>query len=121
MGAGVRFAIPLPSELRRAVYLGGILKTASIVFAVSILASSMPVAAHHSYDQNYLLDKTITVVGTIVLFDFRNPHSFLILDVKGTDGKVVRTGFEWSGRTELGMAGITAQTLKSGDKVTVKG
>ena len=86
-----------------------------------ILATGTPTRAHHSFAGTYVLDQVATIEGTIVQFDIRNPHSFINLEIKGADGKLIRWGVEWGGVTLLTQTGVTRQTLKVGDRVAVTG
>ena len=47
-------------------------------------------SAHHSFAATYLEDQTVSIEGELVQFLFRNPHSFVHLNVKQKDGTVVR-------------------------------
>jgi hypothetical protein len=100
-------------------------KAASLLLIVLIvgifLATGTPANAHHSFAGTYLLDQTVTIDGTIVQFDIRNPHSFISLEVRDSDGKTSRWGVEWCDITLLTQTGVTKQTLKVGDKVKATG
>jgi hypothetical protein len=77
--------------------------------------------AHHSFAATYLEDQTVTVEGELVQFLFRNPHSFVHLNVKEKDGKLVRYAVEWGGAGQLQGQGVTRETLKIGDYVKITG
>ena len=77
--------------------------------------------AHHSIDATYITSKVITLEGSIVLFEFRNPHSFLHIEVPDPDGKMQRWSLEWRGSASLGQDGIKRDTLKIGEVVIVTG
>jgi hypothetical protein len=93
----------------------------SISIAALVITTVTPGIAHHGFAGTYVLDQTATIQGTIVQFDIRNPHSFINLEVKNSDGKITRWGVEWGGITQLTQTGVTKQTLKVGDKVKVTG
>ena len=98
------------------------MKIASVLLiAVLILSTGTSAIAHHAFAGTYVLDQTATVEGTIIQFDVRNPHSFITLEITGSDGKATRWGVEWGGVTLLTQTGVTRQTLKIGVKVTVTG
>jgi hypothetical protein len=66
---------------------------------------SAPTFAHHSavmFDDQ----KEITVTGTVKEFQYTNPHSWLLVDVKNDDGTVTTWGFEAEGPSTLTRAGI---------------
>jgi len=95
---------------------------ATVTFALTLLFGSViPVCAHHSFGGTYILDRTITVEGTITEFTIRNPHSYIVLDTIDSEGKVTRWGAEWGGFTLLTDTGVTKQSLKVGDKISIIG
>lgn len=90
---------------------------ASVLVAFGLLATSVPLLAHHgnaSYDT-----KTITVKGTVTAWMWTNPHSFLKFDAKDDKGNVVHWIGEWNAPSTLVNFGFTAKTFKSGDEVAV--
>jgi hypothetical protein len=89
------------------------------VTIVALLFSSS-ILAHHSasrYDREHL----ITIKGKVISFEWTNPHSHILLDVMGADGKTTRWRLEASPVNMLIRAGWTKDTLKAGDIVTVNG
>ena len=77
--------------------------------------------AHHSFAATYLEDRMVTIEGDLVQFLFRNPHSWVHVNVKEKDGTVVRYAVEWGGTAQLGNQGVTRDTLKIGDHVIISG
>jgi hypothetical protein len=79
-----------------------------------------PVLAHHSptmFDDA----KTVTLEGVVKEFQYTNPHSWLLVDVTGADGKVTTWGFEAEGPTTLMMMKVRKGDLTPGTKVTISG
>jgi hypothetical protein len=97
--------------MRRALALGIIAATVS---------AAAPVLAHHS-GAMFEETKTITVEGVVKQFQYTNPHSWLLVDVKGKDGKVTTWGFEAEGPTTLQRAGIRPSDFPAGTKITITG
>ena len=91
------------------------------LFVLAILATSVAAYAHHSFAATYDESKTIEIKGKIVVFQFRNPHSFVTVEVTNADGKKVRWGIEGPGSTQLANSGIQNDTLRYGDEVVVTG
>ena len=91
--------------------------------AVSLLALAVaaPAYAHHSFSATYREKDSVTIEGELVQLDFRNPHSFVHVNVKEKDGTTVRYAIEWGGVGQLGQQGVTRETLKVGDHVIISG
>ena len=93
-----------------------------LTFALLVAAlAAVPVAAHHSFAASYMEERTVTVEGDLVQVLFRNPHSFVHLMVREKDGSQVRYAVEWTGANQLGVQGVTRETLKVGDRVVITG
>ena len=94
------------------------LKTCAIALAFAALA--VPAVAHHSgamFDDK----KEVTLTGVVKEFQYTNPHSWLLIDVKGADGKVTTWGFEAEGPSTLLRAGIRKSDFAPGTPVTISG
>ena len=77
--------------------------------------------AHHSFAATYFEDKTVKIKGKLVQFLFRNPHSFVHIEAPDESGAMQRWAVEWGGAGQLGGQGVTRETLKPGDVVTITG
>ena len=94
----------------------------ALLFVISAtLLAATAAYAHHSYGATYDTNKQIELKGKLVQFVYRNPHSFVHVEVKDDKGQVVRWAVEWGGGGQLGRQGVTRETLKPGDKVTIVG
>ncbi|HZF27847.1 MAG TPA: DUF6152 family protein [Gammaproteobacteria bacterium] len=85
-----------------------------------LLLVAAPVFAHHSavmFDDQ----KEITVTGVVKEFQYTNPHSWLLVDVKNDDGTVTTWGFEAEGPSTLTRAGIRRSDLMPGTGITITG
>ena len=91
------------------------------IVAIAMLLVSAPLFAHHSFTALYDTDKTVTIEGKLTQFMFRNPHSFVHLDVKGEDGTVTRYAIEWAAAGQLSRDGVSGGSLRPGDLVVVTG
>jgi hypothetical protein len=76
--------------------------------------------AHHSTVM-YNMEKEVTITGTVKEFQYTNPHSWLLVDVKGDNGMVTTWGFEAEGPSTLMRAGIHRSDFKPGPEITIKG
>jgi len=79
-------------------------------------------SAHHSIQAQFDIHRIVTVSGTVAKVEFINPHSYLTVNVKDTDGKVEKWAFEMAATAVLRKAGISRADrggVKPGDEVTV--
>jgi hypothetical protein len=82
-----------------------------LLVAAATLAGAQAYA-HHSFAATYLEDRMVTIEGDLVQFLFRNPHSWVHVNVKEKDGTVVRYAVEWGGTAQLGNQGVTRNAEK---------
>ncbi len=92
-----------------------------VLLVAGACALVRPAFAHHSFAATYLENQSVTIEGELVQFVFRNPHSFVHVMVKEKDGTMVTYNVEWGGTGQLGGTGVTRETLKAGDVVTITG
>lgn len=94
-----------------------------IALAVLVsVAAGGPAMAHHGSGVSYFtnIETLITMKGTVKEWVWKNPHCFIVYEVKGADGKVV----EWTAETSstssmIGEFGWSRTTLKPGDVITI--
>src|SRR5262245_33397974 len=91
---------------------------AKIVGVVAMLVVALPATAHHS-NSAYQVDKIITLEGTVKEWKWMNPHTWLMLEVTGADGKKQEWAVEGRPPGILGRAGWTSTVLQPGERVTV--
>ena len=92
--------------------------TAWLAVLVTLVAAGS-LLAHHALT-NYDTTKAVRVKGTIVQINQINPHSFVYLEEKGTDGQTRRWAVEGPSVIQLNRSGV-AKSLKPGDVVEVCG
>jgi len=94
------------------------MRTLSFVAVIAALVAAS-VSAHHSFGATYEVTKQIKLDGKIAQFVYRNPHSFVHVEAPDAEGKTQRWAVEWGGTAQLTTAGVTRESLKVGDKVTI--
>jgi len=90
-----------------------------LFIAAVALLSGGTAYAHHSQNAQYDIGKKVTIEGTMVQFQFRNPHSFVQVEAPDETGQVVRWSIEWGGSGQLTGQGVSRTTLKYGDVVII--
>ena len=92
-----------------------------LALMISALFVSAPLAAHHG-EANYDTDKFVTVKGTVTTFQFINPHTLIVLDVKNDKGEIEKWSCEARSPAMLVRnGGWDKNTLKPGDVITAVG
>jgi hypothetical protein len=91
-----------------------------LAFAIGLLATSTPIFAHHGASV-YDSAKLTTLKGTVTDFQFMNPHTEILFDVTGADGKVEKWTGEAPSLTTMSRGGWNKNIFKAGDKVTFIG
>lgn len=87
----------------------------------ALLVAAAAASAHHSYTAEFDLDKPVKLTGTLTRLEWTNPHIWLYLDVKDETGKVTSWGFSASPPGMLTRRGITRNSLKMGEVLTISG
>jgi hypothetical protein len=91
--------------------------------AVAILSFSATVSAwaHHAFAAEYDADKPFELTGILTKVEWVNPHSWIYVDVTGSDGKVTNWQFEFGAPNALVRRGLHKSDLAIGKEVHVKG
>lgn len=87
--------------------------------AVLLLATSVSVALAHHSTAIYDSDNPIELTGTVVEWQFVNPHCLIVLDVEEASGETRTWSVEGSNTAGLYRRGWTPDTLQPGDKIIV--
>jgi hypothetical protein len=95
---------------------------AAAVAGMSALMSPSPARAHHAFAAEFDDKKPVKFVdATVTKVQLINPHSWIYVDVKTSDGKVENWAIEAGSPNILLRRGVTKDTLKVGQKIEVEG
>jgi hypothetical protein len=89
--------------------------------AVILLLPVAPLWAHHAFAAEFDAKKPIKLQGTITKVEWINPHSWIHIDVKTTDGKVESWMIEAGPPGALVRRGWTKNSVALGTEVVVEG
>jgi flagellar biosynthesis/type III secretory pathway M-ring protein FliF/YscJ len=86
------------------------------LFAMAVVLSPAA-SAHHS--RAHYGDQETTTTGNVVEYKWRNPHVFVVWEVKDPTGKTTQWLGEMASVTSMIADGMTKDSLKPGDRITV--
>jgi Family of unknown function (DUF6152) len=87
----------------------------------SLITAAVPAWAHHSFAAEFDIAKPVKLEGTVTSMEWINPHSWIHLDVKGPDGKMVNWMVEGGSPNILLRRGFTKKSLEPGTVIVVEG
>ncbi len=91
------------------------------IAALIAVAAVAQISAHHAFSAEFDQSKPVKVSGSISKLEWTNPHAWIFIDSKGTDGKVVTWRFEMGAPNALLRAGWSKTDVKPGTEVTISG
>jgi len=89
----------------------------STIVTLAVLAS--PLQAHHSFAA-FDTNQRVTWEGVVTEVQWKNPHSWIHVDVTDASGKTVNWGFESTSPVQL-VQRVKPSLLKAGVRISVTG
>lgn len=93
-------------------------KTTFGLVTAALIATGIPAMAHHSFAM-FNQRETMTLQGTVVEFQWTNPHAFIELSVPGRGAARVWS-IELNSPNNLRRQGWSRTSLRSGDAITLR-
>jgi Family of unknown function (DUF6152) len=91
------------------------------ILAVSLVASTTPTFAHHSFAAEYDASKPITLRGKLTKLSWVNPHGWIYVDVVNPDKTVTSWAVEFGSPNALLRRGLRESDFPLGMSLTVNG
>ena len=92
-----------------------------VLCSAAVLLASAPARAHHSFAAEFDITKPVTLEGVLTKMEWVNPHGWIYVDVKKTDGTVEHWAIEAGGPTQLLRRGLRKTDFPSGIEVKITG
>ncbi len=93
-----------------------------VVLALALSGSLvLRLDAHHAFAPEFNREQPMTVTGTVTKVEWTNPHIWVYVDVKGSDGTVTNWGFQGGPPSYLTRVGWSKNDLKVGETIHVEG
>ena len=96
------------------------LKLAMLLGAVA-LSATLPLLAHHAFSAEFDEKRPLKLKGTVTKWELINPHSWIHLDVKNTDGSITPWMVEGGSPNALFRLGFDKNSLPNGTEIIVEG
>jgi uncharacterized protein DUF6152 len=77
--------------------------------------------AHHSFASEYDADRPAKIQGTVKKVEWINPHSWITIDVKSSDGTVTTWEIEAGAPNAMFRRGFNKDSLPVGTEIVVNG
>jgi hypothetical protein len=97
---------------RKVQYVAGVSALAVVFLMMGAVVSAHHSAAHYSREAT-------TTRGVVVEYKWRNPHVYVVWEVKDQSGKATHWVGELSSVTTMISDGMTKDSLKAGDEIEV--
>ena len=92
--------------------------TASAMLVAFVLAVSGSASAHHG-SSAYSEQLTVLKGATVTTFQWANPHTIVMFDVKDDKGQIVHWAAEAGSPSALSLIGWSKGAIQPGDTITV--
>ena len=96
-------------------------KLAIWIASVTLFVTAAQAWAHHSFAAEFDANRPVKLRGTVTEMEWINPHSWIHVDVKGPDGKVVSWMVEGGSPNALLRRGFTKSALPPGTQILIEG
>jgi uncharacterized protein DUF6152 len=92
---------------------------AILVLAIAVVPLSAGLLWSHHSVAGYDTQKEVVLHGVVKEFNWRNPHVYVVWEVKDQSGKVVEWAGEMNSPTSMIQVGMNRNSLKPGDEVVI--
>jgi hypothetical protein len=95
--------------------------TNAVLLSGMLLLGAGTAAAHHAFSAEFDANQPIQLRGTITRVEWINPHTWIHIDVKKSDGTVEKWMIEGGTPNTLLRRGLTRDSLPQGTEIVVDG
>ncbi len=96
-------------------------RTLAMLAILAGLLTGYTADSHHSFAAEFDVNRPLTLVGTVVRVEWTNPHAWIFMQIEDERGATEDWAVELLGINSLMRRGVTRDTIKPGDGITVEG
>jgi hypothetical protein len=96
-------------------------KLAIAVLGAAWLTTGAPLWAHHAFSAEFDANRPVKLQGTVTKMEWVNPHAWIHIDVKKSDGTVEKWMIEGGTPNAMFRRGFTKDSLLPGTEIAVDG
>jgi hypothetical protein len=93
----------------------------SVAVGIWALFAASAAATHHAFAAEFDINRPVKLTGTVTKIEWTNPHAWVFMDAKDTEGNVKSWAVELVGINDLLRLGWGRDRVKAGDVVNVDG
>ena len=88
---------------------------------LAVMLAGASAVAHHAFSAEFDQDKPVKMEGAVTKAEWVNPHAWIYIDVKGSDGTVVNWAIELGPPNALLRRGWKKSSMQVGAVIKVEG
>lgn len=96
-------------------------QTFSLIGVLGLLLAAVPAQAHHAFSAEFDAEKPVTLRGALAKMEWSNPHGWIYLDVKESDGSINNWAVEFGTPNALVRRGMRKADFVPGSEIVISG
>ena len=97
------------------------MKVRLLIPLVALVLGATPVVAHHAFSAEFDANSPVKLTGTLTRIEMVNPHGWIYIDVKNTDGTVLNWAVETVAPNQLYRRGLRKEDFPIGTQINIEG
>ena len=97
------------------------MKIRLLVSLAALVLGATHAIAHHAFSAEFDANSPVKLTGTLTRIDMVNPHGWIYIDVKNTDGTVSNWAVETVAPNQLFRRGLRKEDFPIGSELSIEG